>query len=91
VTVRIRGKEKVAVWLGGTRLITERPKKDETESESALELQGQKIVKVEAGKWMPLVIRYQRASAYPNTDMVFVDSEGKVAWNAEFRVSPGGE
>ena len=85
VSVRIRGKEKVDVWLGGTRLITEKRKKDETESEASLELQAQKTMKVTAVQWMPLVIRYQRLSAQPLTDLVFLDSDGNVIWGADFR------
>lgn len=88
VRVRLRGREKVEVWLAGTRMITGKPMKDETEAESALELQAQKSMKATARRWMPLVVRYQRQTAYPLSDLVFLDSEGKVIWTVEFRASP---
>jgi hypothetical protein len=86
VSARIRGQEKVDVWLAGSQLMTERPKEDE--AAEAVEQIAVRTVRVAAGKWLPLVLRYQRASAYPNTDLVFLDKAGKVIWTAEFRAAP---
>jgi hypothetical protein len=86
IGVRIRGDEKIDVWLGGARFLTEKPKDDERME--ALESGSEKAMKVPGRKWLPLVLRYQRVSPHPNTDMVFLDKAGRVIWTAEFRVSP---
>jgi hypothetical protein len=86
VSARIRGQEKVDLWLAGSQLMTEKPKEDE--AAEAVEQIAVRTIRVPAGKWLPLVLRYQRASAYPNTDLVFLDKDGKVIWTAEFRAAP---
>ena len=83
VSVRVRGDEKVDAWLAGDRLLTEKPKEGEPVEE--LEPIAHQSVPVRAGKWIPLVIRYRRMSAHPNTDFVFLGKQGEVIWTAEFR------
>lgn len=86
VSVQIRGDEKVDVWLAGDPLMTGKPKEGEVAED--LDTIAHESVQVKSGQWLPLVIRYHRATAEPNTDLVFINKAGKVIWSAEFRVSP---
>lgn len=103
VSVRIRGDEKVDVWLAGETMLprkagTETPAVGETkvgggleegaqgEEAEPAELKGMAWMRVPAGQWLPLVLRYYRQTSYPVTDLVFLDAEGNVLWEAEFRV-----
>ena len=97
VSVQVRG-EKVEVWLAGVRMRTGAlppaelaPKKEgvpakDGEDEPA-ELRGEASVQVEAGRWLPLVVCYHRQSPFPNTDLTFLDRNGRVIWSAEFRAA----
>jgi hypothetical protein len=54
-------------------------------------MMGENTVEVPAQKWLPLVIRYHRMSAYPSTDLVFMDAKGNVILTPEFRASPAAD
>jgi len=86
VSVRVRGDEKVDAWLAGDPLLTRKTK--EGEAPVDLDRIAHESVQVESGRWLPLVIRYTRVTAHPNTDLVFTDKAGKVLWSTEFRAAP---
>jgi len=86
VSIRVRGDEKVDAWLAGDPLLTGKPKEGEVTED--LETIAHESVQVKSGQWLPLVIRYHRATAHPNTDLVFTNQNGEVIWSAEYRIAP---
>ncbi|MCX5658897.1 MAG: hypothetical protein NTW19_04150 [Planctomycetota bacterium] len=104
VSVRVRGQERVDVWLAGRALNVGQPtrvkspnggnkaaeaREARADAAAELEIMGENTTEVPAGTWLPLVVRYRRESADPLTDLVFLDEAGKVIWSTSFRAEPG--
>ena len=53
-----------------------------------MSLTNEQSITVEAGVWLPVVVRYRKQTPRPLTDLVFLDESGKVIWSASFRAEP---